>query len=210
MQTILEQIYTLDDKVIIIGGGPSFKEIDVEKIKDFPIIGVNAAYKLGEWVDILFTGDCRFYEWNRVELEKWPNRIITCCSTLKDHPRIEFLKPLRTQTINIDKKDSISWPCQTGGANSGAAAICLAAKLGAKNIFLLGFDGGAVKGKHHWHNYHKVATRDCVYPRFNEFFKIVAKDALKCRINVYNVNPNSLIPYFKKITVEEFYRMLKG
>ena len=207
---MLGKIYSPEDKIIIIGGGVSFKEIDISKIKDKPIIGVNAAYKLGSWIDILFFGDCRFYEWNRLELEKWPNSAVTCCTKLKNHPKIEYLEPIDSQHINIEDLNTISWPTKDGGANSGGAAICLAAKLGAKNIFLLGFDGQPVNGQHHWHNYYKMPSRDWVYSRFNNFFKVIAQDALECNINIYNVNPDSAIPYFKKISITEFYKMIGG
>jgi len=205
---MLEKIYSPEDKVIIIGGGVSFKEVNTSKIKDKHIIGVNAAYKLGSWIDILFFGDCRFYEWNRLELEKWSNSAVTCCTKLKNHPKIEYLEPIDSQHINIEDLNTISWPTKNGGANSGGAAICLAAKLGAKNIFLLGFDGQPVNGQHHWHNYYKMPSRDWVYSRFNNFFKVIAQDALECNINIYNVNPDSAIPYFKKITPDEFYEII--
>ena len=205
---MLEKIYSPEDKVIIIGGGPGFKGINIATLKDKHIIGVNAAYKLGSWIDILFFGDYRFYEWNRIELEKWPNRIITCCTRLKNHPKIEYLEPIDSQKIDTDNLTSISWPTKNGGANSGGAAICLAAKLGAKNIFLLGFDGQPVNGQHHWHNYYKMPNRNWIYSRFNRFFKVIAQDALECNINIYNVNPSSAIPYFKKITPDEFYKLI--
>lgn len=209
MLTVLTEIYKPTDIVIIIGGGPSFQEIDIEKIKNKHIIGVNAAFRLGSWVDMCFTGDCRFIEWNYKELKNFPNRIITCCLAYKHLDYIETLEPnYASQKICPEQKSSIAWPTKSGGANSGASAICLAAKLGAKNIFLLGFDGAPVKGRTHWHDYHKCPPRNEVFPRYLPFFKTIAEDAKNYNIKIFNVNPDSYIPYFPKISKERFYELI--
>ncbi len=40
--------------VFIIGGGPSLLDIDLSLLHDKRVIGVNQAYKLGNWIDILW------------------------------------------------------------------------------------------------------------------------------------------------------------
>jgi hypothetical protein len=46
-----------DGAVFIIGGGTSINDIDFGPIQHYRFIGVNNAYKMGDWVDICWFGD---------------------------------------------------------------------------------------------------------------------------------------------------------
>jgi hypothetical protein len=41
----------------IVGGGPSLKGVDLTPIHHRRVIGVNNAYRMGNWVDICWFGD---------------------------------------------------------------------------------------------------------------------------------------------------------
>ena len=41
----------------ILGGGPSLAAVDVGQLRGRRVIAVNQAYKLGDWIDVLFFGD---------------------------------------------------------------------------------------------------------------------------------------------------------
>lgn len=41
----------------ILGGGPSLTVEQVESLRGRRVIAVNQAYKLGDWIDVLFFGD---------------------------------------------------------------------------------------------------------------------------------------------------------
>jgi len=211
VQITLQKIYKPTDKVIIIGGGPSFKNIDKTKLKGHPIIGVNAAFRLKEVeVPINFSGDCRFVYWNIKELNNYKGDFITCCQDVKNHKKFLYVPLSHEPSINPDDLSTIPWPYKNGIANSGASAICLAIKMGAQQIYLLGYDGGPAKSQHHWHHYHKISPRLEVYKRFNKFFKIIAKEAKELNIKIYNVNPKTKIPYFPTITPSDFYAILSS
>ena len=54
-----------DETVFIIGGGPSLAEMDLSPIHSRPVIGVNNAYALGPWVDVIFFGDAHWWPHNK-------------------------------------------------------------------------------------------------------------------------------------------------
>jgi len=181
--------------VYIIGGGPSIQDTDLAPLYNKPCIGVNCAFNLGTWIDIIFFGDCRTYNWQEDKFEQWPNRLITKCASLKDHPKIEYIPECEKHSICLNHK-AIAWPCGKG-ANSGAAAINLAIHLGAKKIVLVGFDMKKQGDKHNFHDLYKKhhTPKDDVYNKFQKHFLNIAKET---NIEIINANPNSALKAFPK------------
>ena len=62
----------------ILGGGPSLTRMNLDLIKGKHIIGVNNAYRLGDWVDICWYGDCRWFDWHQHHLRYFPGFVATC------------------------------------------------------------------------------------------------------------------------------------
>jgi hypothetical protein len=187
------------DDIYIIGGGPSVAETNLDLIKDKFVIGTNAAFRLGSWVDVCFFLDCRFYKWSQDDLEKWPNRIITTCPTLKGHPKIEVYKKCTVCGI-CHHKGYLAVPDQ--GKNAGATAIDLAIRMRAKRIILIGYDMKVKQGRHNYHNYHNHTPRDDVYNRFFVHFKKI-KEELPKDIEIINATPDSALTLFPKLSLKE-------
>lgn len=219
--------------VWVIGGGPSLpKEFDVpddiiqkvlaknlspsayspyfEPIHDKHIIGVNAAYLIGNWIDMVFFGDKGWWLANREQLAKFPGLKVSC------HPKFDSneLATERIKYLSRDKQHGkgISLnPCTVSwNLNSGAAAISVAANAGAKRIILLGFDMKLGKdNKQHWHALYGSAGRKEINPRKLPFhrhlrgFLEIAKDAKRRGIEILNASPESKIECFRKVTVKE-------
>ena len=99
----------------IIGGGPSIPQIFgvpqdiINKVyeKELPmsafspflspihgkhVIAVNMAFKLGDWVDLMFFGDGGFYFKNRRELMQFPKPRITCNPNISKQENIGGIK----------------------------------------------------------------------------------------------------------------------
>lgn len=216
----------------IIGGGPSLSEqfeipqdvIDkvisgeetiatyspfLSSIHDKHIIGVNAAFLLGNWIDITFFGDGGFYRDNARELNKVDKMKITCNINAKKMARmkgVKFIHRDRNHSVGISKKKGfVSW-----NGNSGAAAINLAVHLGAKRIYLLGFDMKVgVNKRQHWHSHYNSGKKGPRDPRKLPFhrhlkgFPMIAKEAKKQGIEIINVSPNSAIKSFKRVSLNE-------
>jgi len=218
----------------IIGGGPSIHEqfnvpkkvsndiqsnklplSDLSKylepIHNFNIIGVNSAFHIGNWIDILFFGDRSWYDKHKQNIIEFNGLKYTCCSKLRNK------KEQRLAGFNHIEKDrghssgispdpnKISW-----NTNSGGAAIDLAIKVGAIKIFLLGFDMQPNKDNvTHWHGKHYELIRKDGTPKKTPFkahlkrFLAIAKDAEKLGVEIINCNPKSKITSFKTANVFE-------
>ena len=219
--------------VWVLGGGPSLtKQFDIPDeviqkvlskealpsayspylapIHDKHAIGINAAFLIGDWIDMMFFGDKGWWLVNRERLAEFPGLKVSC------HPKFnsnEFITE-RIKYLPRDKEHSkgisshpgkVSW-----NLNSGAAAISVAANAGAKRIILLGFDMKLGEdNKQHWHALYGSAGRKVINPRRLPFhrhlrsFPEIAKDAKDRGIEILNACPDSKIECFRKVTVKE-------
>jgi hypothetical protein len=219
-------------KCFIIGGGNSMtKEFNIPQevvnkvmlgivplsaysphlsfLHDKHVIAVNEAHKLGPWVDVLFFGDDNYYTTRKKEILEFNGLRITCMNkqvnykvkNLKRHSFVKKDDPL----IGIsDDPGKVAWNIHKG--NSGTAAINLAVHLGAKEIYLIGFDMKLDENKHqHWHNsYHtNTTTVGGTFKRHLSNFPQIAEDLKRLGIKCINLNPNSAITEFEKMTVQE-------
>ena len=216
-----------DGECWILGGGPSLlsefdipwessnqvlsrkAEIDLyspflSPIHAKHVIGVNAAFKLGNWIDILFYGDNNFYKANRLQLANFPNIKITCnyrTTQVAFQENIKYCPYDQKRPFGISPQaDKVSW-----NLNSGAAAISIAAHTGVKRIILVGFDMDLnEKGDQHWHGlYNKVNPKGVPFKRHLQGFSEIAKDAKAMGIEIINASPNSKITEFRKCKVKD-------
>ncbi len=189
-----------DEDVFIIGGGPSLAEMNLDPIHDRCVIGVNQAFELGSWIDILFFVDQRFLDWNREAIREFPNMKLAALGSKRSDSGVKLIERSRKQTGISEKADSICY-----NSNGGAAAINLAVHLGAKRIFLLGFDMKTTSGKHNWHDKHQVKPKDDIYStRFLVAFTDIRKDAEKLGIEIINLTPGSALDDFPKGSLEDY------
>jgi len=175
-------------------------------IHDKRVIGVNNAFELGDWVDVLFFGDQRWIEWNRAKAAAFSGLTVTNVPKLNAGSWVKKL--LRTEQFGIDTKPThCSW-----NKNSGCAAINLAVHLGAKTIVLIGFDMQVgANQQHDWHRIHRVEnhpTRDLPYEqRFLPPIPEIKRDLDKLGIRVINTSMQSQIKEFEKMELEEVMKL---
>ena len=217
----------------ILGGGPSLpKQFDVPNevieavwrkelplntyspylspIHDKHVIGVNMAFMIGDWIDVLFWGDKKWYLNNRHLVAKFKGLKTTC------HPyfNTEKYKNEGVRHLAKDNQKSkgissspgkVSW-----NGNSGAAAISIAANMGATKIILVGFDMTlSEKERQHWHSEYGTAQVKNRSPKnlpFNRHligFLPIAKDARQRKITIINASPDSAIVELPKMSVKD-------
>jgi hypothetical protein len=226
MNWIIPKDLWKDEEVWIIGGGPSVSrqfqipEELIQKVEkgllpvsvfspymsdlyDKPVIGVNMAYQLGPWLDMVFWGDPSFYRKPGVkeDLRAFPNLKIGVHQWFNDKKMegegIKAIAREKQREGLSDVQDKIRW-----NFNSGASAINIAANAGAKRIILVGFDMHVSPSHSHWHNlYGKPKT-----PPFKTHlkgFKQISIDAKRRGIEIINACPDSAIPYFPKANVKD-------
>jgi hypothetical protein len=218
--------------VWIIGGGPSItklfgipKEVVqsviagtsplnvyspyMKELHDKHVIGINVAYMLGDWVDVVFFGDHSFFLKNEHKLAEFPGLKVCCDPHAAREPWIKYVARdvNHVKGISPDPR-KVSW-----NHNSGAASISLAVHMGAKRIMLLGFDMKLGDNKaQHWHDvYHRMESRNPRKAMEMPFdmhlmgFKQIDIDAKKLGVEILNLSPDSSITQFRKVALEECY-----
>lgn len=174
-----------------------FKAIQRKKV-----IGINVAFLLGKWIDYTFFADEQFWQKYQKELLAHPSIKVTCNQRFERTP-VDDIIYLEKDTLkrygihNVPSK--ISW-----NGNSGCAAISLANHLGAKRVFLLGFDMNKQLGATHFHK--EYEWQEGKIPPFDKHMmgtEDIRLDADMLGIEIYNCSPNSAIQYLPKLTVKE-------
>ena len=217
----------------VIGGGPSMavefgipkdvvagvlsEELSISSyspflspIHDKHVIGVNAAFLLGSWIDVVFFGDGGFYFLNKVKLDKYPKVKVTCNPNMRNKHNVHDVKYIDRDNRHLMGLSTdpryLSW-----NLNSGAAAINLAYHFGVKTVYLLGFDMQVgEEGYQHWHRlYQKIPGKPRRDPKQYPFerhlksFPMIANDAKRLGLEIINVSPNSRIENFKRVKLSD-------
>lgn len=226
-------------EVFILGGGPSIIEtfnIPGETVKSVRlqqqgleayspyfaslyskhVIGINVAYKLGNWVDICFFGDYPFFLTHRKGLAAFEKLVVTSCTKVgnKNLEWIKYLpqelkkdKPQGQQTHGISTNPNhVSW-----NQNSGAAAISIAAWSGAKRIVLVGFDMNLspLNNEQHFHNeYRRFGSKErkdkqLPFDVHLRTWGVIKSDADNMGIEILNTSLNSAIKEIPKVHIKE-------
>ncbi len=218
--------------VWIIGGGPSIsKQFGVPDkvvrsvvkglsplstyspymflLHDKHVIGVNVAYQIGDWIDMVFFGDGGFFLKHQEGIAGFPGLKVSCSPKTSELSWIKYVARNSSQPRGIsDNPKMVSW-----NGNSGAAAISVAANAGAHRIILLGFD--MKLGEHKQQHWHDVYGRGAIteerrlkkmpFHKHLRGFPAIAEDAKRRKIEILNANPDSGITCFRKVTVQELF-----
>lgn len=187
----------------ILGGGPSLKGFDVERLRGRgPVIGVNnAGLDLAPWADVLFfaDGQTRWYGWNKHRLHLFQGEyIVTRTQIPAGHdPQLRRLQFVPKENLSRE-------PDAVAGFCGGSSAINLAYLFGARTIVLLGFD---MKPNGNWHDLHKLPClpnqhRDKFIPALERMAPELARDGCL----VINATPDSALRCFPMADIEDVLR----
>ena len=183
---------------VIKGASPALYSPYMEKLHSKHVIGINVAYLLGNWIDIVFFGDTNFWLKYQNSLANFPNIKVSCHSGVAKIDWVKYVPHDKNHPKGISTKPNmVSW-----NENSGAAAISIAAHAGAKRIILLGFDMKLNGDRQHWHNIYGKSNSKRFYAHMIGF-KQIAIDARKLGIEIINASPDSAIQEFKKVSVKD-------
>ena len=199
------------EDVFILGGGTSLRNFPWPLLHDEKVIGCNQAFRLGDKVcDICLFGDKKFLlvdgvprKSNYLPLSEFKGLVVTCDPALHNRPE-PWLKIMPRVPKGI-ATDALGWNC-----NTGASAINLALILGAKNVFLLGFDMKLdEKGKPNWHN-EKLIDKPApnVYERMLSYFGRIKHEAAKKfpEARIYHIlTGESDLEVFDQLNMNDFF-----
>jgi len=198
MQWKPQQWYAGQD-VYIIGGGPSLKTFDWQRLYNKITIGCNDAYRLGPSVcNICVFADAKWHDKNGSELMAFPNPIFTSHKTFKDHKEVLWLERI-DHGLARDKLGL--------NGNAGCIAVNLALILGARRVLLLGFDMKLVdKTCANWHEFNIGKPNKKSYERFAQGFERMAADLSTVfpGREVINLGPDSELETFTKKYIYDF------
>jgi hypothetical protein len=190
-------------------------------LKDKQIIGVNLSAFLGDWVDVAYWGDSDTYLQYKSWYDNFSGLKVSSAGkfAVDKYKSIKFLEKNHKKGICTNGK-SLTW----AGFNSGAAAINLGYCLGAKRIFMLGFDMQSLPdGRVHWHAGYpdkkenftnkdlamgKVPKRSKTQPPYKRQingFGPVAEDAKKLGLEIINLSPGSKIKEFPVASFWDYF-----
>ncbi len=189
-----------DDKTIyIIGGGPSLKNFDWELLVDKNVLSINRAFQKVPWAMATFWTDSRFYKWYAKELKRFKGVKIACRWSQLYTDDVIFARSTGGNGI-----DDYPYHIRAGN-NSGYAALNVAFHLGAKKIYLLGYDmSSSDKQGTHWHSGYVTAHNHDIYERaMIKDFSRVNEAYRKKGINVYNANLDSAMSFVEKCSIED-------
>lgn len=188
----------------LIGGGSSLSYCNFDIFTGKNVIGINDAFKLGAGIcKVCLFGDAAFFHKNVQGLDAFTGKVVTCSPNLIGL-QVGWLNRMHRERDGLYSGDTLGWNHSTG-----AAAINLAISLGATKIYLLGYDGGKVNGKTHWHKFRNKDIGDESYARFAKGFKTLFHCITpNLGIEVFNVTDGqSMLADYQRITWPDF---LKG
>ena len=195
-----------DGECFILGGGPSLSQVNLEPLKCKRCLAVNNAFKLGDWIDAMFFGDCRWYGWEGKNLLNFAGLKVTTCERHIEKPGIKVVQRKNAPYGISSDPGLLFW-----NLSSGACAINLAVHFGVKRIVLLGFDMKTDGVKHNYHNDYPdmndpAPTRhdpNARYVRFMKPFVQIAEDLKRLNVECLNATEGSALTVFPMVRLED-------
>lgn len=170
--------------VAILASGPSMSQAVADQCRGIPTIAINTTFRLAPWADMLYAADEDWWKLNPGARE-FAGLKVTCMD-------VRGVLVLRNAG-RVGYSDDVD--CVHSLGNSGAQAIQIAAKAGAKRILLCGFDmhGG------HWHGKHPQGLRNAepeALANWCLMMEPLAKEMTARGIEVINCTPGSALTCF--------------
>lgn len=180
--------------VAVLASGSSMNQrtADALHIADVPCIAVNTTYKLAPWAWALYAADV---EWwihpGNATAHQFEGLRISCQS-------VKGVHMLRNAGV-VGYSDAAD--CVHTFGNSGAQAIQIAVKSGARRVLLFGFD---MHGEH-WHGKHPQGLRETapeLYERWISRMASLAPELERRGVEVVNCTPGSALACFVRSTMD--------
>lgn len=182
-------------KCFLLGGGQSLAGFDFSRLDSDITIGINIIFKFYE-PRILIWSDADIYPKYKEEIDE-----------------LRAMKYASQDVVNPTYKDVIPYKVSQqfygevglekglfggkGAYFTGILAISLAISLGYSPIYLLGYDGGEVNGRFHFHDIYKKHASNEAYTKGIKNFDVF-KD-----YEIYNCSLKSKITQFPKVNIAE-------
>lgn len=189
----------INQPIYVIGGGPSLRGFDLQRLRNKRCIAVNAAVFDAPWAEICFFGDGYFYRHYGVRLQReYSGRTITTWYGGPNMPNVE--RWTRDQSRPFSSVSGI-----LAGDCSGSQAFNLACQLTTGPIALLGFD---MKPNGYYHSHYNTDERQGRYEKILIAFERMSTAATMMGIKAYNACPDSRAEVLPKLTLDDAVKFL--
>ena len=181
--------------VLIFAPGPSLPKLWRNgDSAPCPSIAVGDAWRITPWADVLYHSDAQW--WRHYHSVPDFGGLRVGCHECGNVPGVLNLELSGTEGFD----PRLGW--LRHGSNSGAAAIHLAAQLGARRIVLLGFDQRQVDGQEHFFGLHPraISRHGSPFELWARSFALLADELRKLDVEVLNATPNSALTCFPRIS----------
>lgn len=192
--------------VVLIGGGPSLADLDLEALRGHRFIAINSGCRKVRPVatanDPLYFTDNSWNE-NRPHLAAdWPGPVITS----NRNSKARLGDAVRRIDIMALAERLRALPDYVG-ASSGHGAACLAAAMGAKRVVLIGFEGQAVNGRTHGHDDYYQHDTSAFRDRYLPAWAGLAPAFERAGVEVINATPGCAITAFPFASFDDALRV---
>lgn len=185
--------------VFVLGGGPSLRDLDPDRLRDRSIFVTNMSIYLCPWANALFFMDTHWFEANQAAVEAFNGlRITSSRQVRRDHPE----KIKRVEFVPSDEF-TFGTPRLKFSRTSGHAAITLAIAMGAVRVVLLGFDMRLVDGRSHFHDAYGTKDHNVFANDFLANFDGWNEAARRCGVRIINCTPGSALTEFPTGSLDE-------
>jgi hypothetical protein len=157
----------------IVGGGPSLRQFPWHWLRDKTVLAINRAYEVCPQAALCYFQDKKFFDWHGQRLLDSGIPLATGAreelGTTIHGQRFEGQRYVLTQLRGLTMQ-----PGQLAYGNcSGYAAINLACQLGARQIYLLGYDMERHGDRYHWHDGYPIQNLPTQFASMNYFHSLV-------------------------------------
>lgn len=172
--------------VVVICSGPSLIADDCDRVKGQKTIVTNTSYRLAPWADVLFGHDAAWW-----------------CVHHRDVDDVGFVGRrycMQRQAPTAMCISGLGWIPRVG--NSGACALALAVRFGAKKVILIGADC-KVGEKTHWHGDHPAGLGNAgKIADWPAQFKVAADFATNQFVDVVNCSRQTALRCIRRNSLE--------
>jgi hypothetical protein len=195
-------MFCKEDKVFIVGSGWSLEGFEWSKLANCKTVAVNAAMCFVPNYDVGVAMDVEEYVRN---------------------PDLHYRLPFMTKPIVTHHKSALEIPFETiimpstgaegfefehnkirTAGNSGYGAINAAYHLGARNMYLLGFDLSAkCEGQKHFYEWYLPPGEHPDFVYLNYFYNTMYEAIKDTDITITNCSEHSVIDIFPKIRLQD-------
>jgi hypothetical protein len=184
-------------QVFIVAPGPSLTSADCAAVAAWrsapsrTVIAVNLAWRLIPEADLLFAGDSAWWE----------------CDAYRGEVQDRYRGECWTASPSAAKKYGLRFMEPPLLTNSGANAIALAARLGARRIYLLGFDyGPGANGRLHCHEDHPAPLSNTGCFEAAEMRRLAVQMGVQ-GVTVMNCSHETKLECFERVRVDQVASM---